>query len=275
MATQAPLNMSAVLADYIQLRRNGRSMDDAVNELRDAAFQLSRDERKQLGQVVNEWEARYGAQPRSAPPMLKPDAVAPQPVVPQKQMSPAPFGTTFLDPSKLPPAPVRSGDQTVACLRCGKALPRGTTVCQFCNQTMPPLSIVTRQLQSLELVNGKAPLVSPTFFGPNSTLVMLILGQKKPIEAFPRSQLVIGRASPLNPKPVNIDLTTFNAEALGVSRNHAQLRCQDNMLLLVDLKSPNGTFVNELRIYPNEARALRSGDEIRLGKMTIKITFKH
>jgi len=267
--------MSTVLADYIQLRRNGRSMDEAVNALHDAAFQLTREERKQLGQVVNEWETRYGAQPRSAPPMLKPDAAPSEPAWLPKPASPTPFGTSFLDPSKLPAALVRPGEQIMACPRCGKPSPRGATVCQFCNQVMSPMPIVTRQLESLEPAPSKAAPVNPTFFGANSTLVMLVQGQKKPMEAYPRSQLIIGRASPLNPKPVNIDLTAFNGEELGISRNHAQLRCQDNMLLLVDLKSPNGTFINELRLYPNEARVLRSGDEVRLGKMVIRIVFRH
>src|SRR5579871_6740606 len=118
MAIQAPLTMSTVLADYIQLRRSGQSMDDAVNALREAAFALSREERKQLGQVVNEWEARYGAHPRSAPPMLKPDgqqsSAQPAPQKPPQQQTQSggatPFGTSFLDPSKLPASLVRPGD---------------------------------------------------------------------------------------------------------------------------------------------------------------------
>lgn len=274
MATQAPLTMSTVLADYIQLRRNGQSMDDAVNALRDAAFQLTREERKQLGQVVNEWEARYGAHPRSAPPMLKPDSPSQTAAPAPKQASPTPFGTSYLDPSKLPSSLVRPTEQGVMCQRCGKSNPRGATSCQFCNQPMPPALIVTRKLETPEPPTKIVPL-NPTYFGPNSTLVLWVQGNKKPLEAYPRTQLVIGRASAMGGKPVNVDLTAYNAEELGVSRNHAQLRVQDNMLYLSDLKTANGTFVNELQLYPNEARVLRSGDEIRFGKMIIKIMFKH
>ena len=267
MAIQ-PLTMSIVLADYIQLRRSGRSMDEAVNELTDAAFRLTREERKQLGQIVNEWEARYGANPRSAPPMAKPDA----PV--QKSTSPAPFGTSYLDPSKLP-AIMRQGEQPVMCPRCGKPNARGVTVCQFCKQAMPPMPVVTRKLDNPEPTANKIAPIDTSYFGPNSTLLLTIQGQKKPLEAYPRTQLIIGRASAMNAKPVNIDLTPYDAENLGISRNHAQLKCQDNLLLLMDLKSGNGTFVNETRLYPSEARVLRTGDEIRLGKMVIKIHFKH
>jgi len=139
---------------------------------------------------------------------------------------------------------------------------------------MAPVALVTRKLETPEPTTKIVPL-SPTFFGPNSTLVLWVQGNKKPLEAYPRTQLVIGRTSVMSGKPVNVDLTGYNAEELGVSRNHAQLRCQDNMLYLSDLKTANGTYVNELRLYPNEARVLRSGDEIRFGKMIIKITFKH
>lgn len=268
MAIQ-PLTLSTVLADYIQLRRSGRSMDDAVSEMTDAAFRLTREERKQLGQIVTEWEGRYGANPRSAPPMARPDA----PV--QKQPTPAPFGTSYLNPAKIPGAMMRPGEQPVPCPRCGKPNARGLMNCQFCKQALPPTPVVTRKLDSPEPTVNKIAPIDTSYFGPNSTLLMTVQGQKKPFEAYPRSQLIIGRVSPMNPKPVNIDLTNFDGENLGVSRNHAQLKCQDNLLLLSDLRSGNGTFVNETRLYPSEARVLRTGDEIRLGKMVIKIHFKH
>ena len=49
-----------------------------------------------------------------------------------------------------------------------------------------------------------------------------------------------------------------------LSRRHARLTIHDDHLLLEDLGSSNGTFVNGKRVLSQAA--LASGDEIRLGK---------
>jgi pSer/pThr/pTyr-binding forkhead associated (FHA) protein len=56
---------------------------------------------------------------------------------------------------------------------------------------------------------------------------------------------------------------------------HAAFRRQDETVVLVDMGSANKTFINGQRVYPHEVRVVRSGDEIRLGKMIIKVTFNH
>jgi len=48
----------------------------------------------------------------------------------------------------------------------------------------------------------------------------------------------------------------------------------NNTLVITDLDSNNGTYINESRLYPYEIRVLHNGDELRLGKLTMKITFK-
>ena len=85
----------------------------------------------------------------------------------------------------------------------------------------------------------------------------------------------IGRSAPQLTQRINIDLAPFSAEALGVSRIHAQLRVQENTLAIVDLGSDNGTYVNDQRVFPHEVRVLRNGDEIRLGRLCFKIGYKH
>jgi pSer/pThr/pTyr-binding forkhead associated (FHA) protein len=53
-----------------------------------------------------------------------------------------------------------------------------------------------------------------------------------------------------------------------VSRKHAVLRRRDRRLLIEDLGSLNGTFVNRKRV---ESHALEDGDEVQIGKY--KLTF--
>ncbi len=50
-----------------------------------------------------------------------------------------------------------------------------------------------------------------------------------------------------------------------VSRLHAEFRADPEKLELVDLGSTNGTFVNSVRLAPNQPRRLEPGDELRFG----------
>lgn len=58
------------------------------------------------------------------------------------------------------------------------------------------------------------------------------------------------------------------------SSHHAELRPQDEGYALTDLKSTNGTFVNEQSLQPLTPRLLQSGDVIRIGdtKFTYEVT---
>ena len=49
------------------------------------------------------------------------------------------------------------------------------------------------------------------------------------------------------------------------SRTHALIRLEGNVLTLIDLRSKNGTFVNQTQLTPNTAHYLRAGDQIRFG----------
>ncbi len=49
------------------------------------------------------------------------------------------------------------------------------------------------------------------------------------------------------------------------SRTHALIRLEGNALTLIDLRSKNGTLVNDIQLSPNIGQHLRAGDEVRFG----------
>ena len=53
-----------------------------------------------------------------------------------------------------------------------------------------------------------------------------------------------------------------------VSRVHCQLTASDDQLEVVDLKSTNGTFVNDKRI---EKARLATGDRLRVGRVEMTV----
>lgn len=52
-----------------------------------------------------------------------------------------------------------------------------------------------------------------------------------------------------------------------ISRLHARIYIENDVVYLEDLNSTNGTFKNGIRLQPYEKRRLEEGDEIRLGKL--------
>jgi pSer/pThr/pTyr-binding forkhead associated (FHA) protein len=59
-----------------------------------------------------------------------------------------------------------------------------------------------------------------------------------------------------------------------ISRRHCALVQKDGRLLLVDLKSRNGTFINEKQLSPDKAKILKSGDRIRVGQLEFEISIE-
>ena len=84
-----------------------------------------------------------------------------------------------------------------------------------------------------------------------------------------KSEVVIGREDPISNIFPDIDLTAHGGEEGGVSRLHAKLYIADGQYMIEDQNSTNSTFVNRQKLTPKTPAAIRSGDEIRLGKVVL------
>jgi hypothetical protein len=113
------------------------------------------------------------------------------------------------------------------------------------------------------------------YLGQTSTILLWVSGTDKPIEIAPQGELIIGRSAEGSAMQPDIDLAPYSAEDLGVSRLHVALKRTDNTVVIADLNSKNCTYINGQRLHGHEVRVLRDGDQIRLGKLAIKVTFKH
>lgn len=60
-----------------------------------------------------------------------------------------------------------------------------------------------------------------------------------------------------------------------VSRKHCILVIKDNRVLVQDLKSRNGTYVNDKRLPVDKAKVLRGGDALRVGKLLFEVVIEH
>lgn len=129
---------------------------------------------------------------------------------------------------------------------------------------------------------------------PYDTVMQEAITQSKPIdEALPRpwrvalstltqgvtlifdlsDTVILGRTPNKLEETRQIDLSPFNALDLGVSRQHAFLKLEKNRVYLIDNHSTNGVFLNNEALRPGIEYPVRHGDRIKLGGMSLRISF--
>lgn len=86
--------------------------------------------------------------------------------------------------------------------------------------------------------------------------------------------LIVGRADNVTDYIPEIDLTPHGAYRFGLSRRHALIRRHEGSLLVKDLSSRNGTFVNGEQVNAGETHPLRDGDELRFGNLALRVNFQ-
>ena len=86
--------------------------------------------------------------------------------------------------------------------------------------------------------------------------------------------IMLGRAAP-KPQETVVDLSDVGAVEHGVSRRHAVLeRSPNGYLVIKDLGSTNGTFINGQRLQPHQDYLLAHGDRLQLGGLVLGVSFE-
>lgn len=86
-------------------------------------------------------------------------------------------------------------------------------------------------------------------------------------------EINIGRLDAASATFPDVDLTNDRGLEKGVSRRHAKITRRGNEVLIEDLGSVNGTFVNGKRLTPYLPHPLHNGDELQLGKLVLRVSF--
>jgi len=166
----------------------------------------------------------------------------------------------------------------IQCQECQHLNRNGTLFCEECGRSLVGLplnaTIPTRAIQSdVDEASAKSTW-GTAHVGQGTSLMLRFLSNDEPMIIPPTKRVVFGRVdvgSTVNP---DIDLTPYGAIEKGVSRQHAAVEFSEDTLILLDVGSSNGTFLNGQRLVPNQPRVLRDGDEVRFGKLVAHIYFK-
>lgn len=154
-------------------------------------------------------------------------------------------------------------DGTAICVRCGTAL-----IDYMQSQS-------TRSLGNTDFEEGLPKWGSARFNGAmNLVLTVTETEQTFVFDANQVTEVVIGRFNTDTQESPTVDLSDAGGMDLGVSRKHAIIMRKDGALHVMDDSSANGTYLNGQKLVAQQPRILRDGDDVRLGHLVVRVTFR-
>ncbi|MDZ4766744.1 MAG: FHA domain-containing protein [Chloroflexota bacterium] len=160
---------------------------------------------------------------------------------------------------------------------CGKyKIDEKAQLCPYCGIVLKAKQHGTTALISNEEQDG-VPRWGTARFNSRMNLIFRVreTGAEFVFDASGMTQIIIGRLDHDTGEKPDVDLTAHGAVDLGVSRKHVTiLRKEEGSLTIIDRAAQNGTFLNGNRLVANQARILRDGDELRLGKLVLLVRFE-
>ena len=123
-----------------------------------------------------------------------------------------------------------------------------------------PLADETLHHATVQIDSVQSLLKGPRFIVA-ATGSLLIIPQK--------DEVLIGRADPRGNIVPDIDLSVYGGGSAGVSRQHARLLRKGESWIIEDLRSTNGTFVNDQAVSPSQPMPLNDSDTVRCGQLML------
>ena len=106
-------------------------------------------------------------------------------------------------------------------------------------------------------------------------LTLIVAEDDRKFQVHPHNTTtLLGRSDRKARLVVDIDFTGRNGEEYGISRRHARMHFLNGRYMLEDLESLNGTYLNGRRLRPYLPEVLHDSDEVRLGKIILKVSIQ-
>ncbi|MEM9953758.1 MAG: FHA domain-containing protein [Chloroflexota bacterium] len=162
----------------------------------------------------------------------------------------------------------------IKCPDCSHENDDGAIICEACGYLLIDPTVSTKQYDNTDYQKGVPRWGSASFKGRTNLLLNVVDSHHSFVYNYDEIETItIGRNDPKKKNPKFLDLTVVGGLEAGVSREHAFIKRQGGKLFIEDNGSANGTFLNGQMLAPNEPRVMRDGDEVRLGYLTVRVTF--
>lgn len=168
----------------------------------------------------------------------------------------------------------------IICANCQHKNVTGAMFCAECGAQLDGVdTLITQAITDDQIVEElrRQPAHPELASTPVTTswISLHLMDSGKILPLASRNEFTLGRLSEGQPIMPDIDLTPYQAYASGVSRLHAVVKRDANRVLVMDLGSSNGTYVNGRRINPHVEESLSHGDIIALGKLKIQVLLRN
>jgi hypothetical protein len=163
----------------------------------------------------------------------------------------------------------------IICPNCQHKEMSGAIYCSNCGAQLIDMTIATHKIhtaetrQEAERDTSRVQPSPPTHLQSWISLNMVESGQILPLAD--RTEFTLGRSAEGQPIVPDVDLSPHNAYANGVSRLHAVLKLIQDQIVIMDLGSSNGTYLNGSRLKPYVETPVTHGDVIYLGKLKMQV----
>ncbi len=163
-------------------------------------------------------------------------------------------------------API-SGNLPVFCGFCGQKILATDMFCPFCGAQQP--------------LAGQSQNVSsaPVYTAPKSAVRLTIVGTNDLEHTefnLEKDNNLVGRRDPMSNIFPEVDLSKYDPQTK-ISRKHARIWRENDVFMLEDLGSSNGTIIISInnesnRLLPRQPHVLANGNRIRVGDTTLIFT---
>lgn len=167
----------------------------------------------------------------------------------------------------------------IICSNCQHKNVAGAMYCAECGAQLDGVeTLITQAITDEQIENElkrKGPRPEAPVIPANSWLSLHLMDSGKILPLASRNEFTLGRLSEGQPIMPDIDLTPYQAYASGVSRLHAVVKRDVNRVMVMDLGSSNGTYLNGRRLNPHTEESLNHGDIVALGKLKIQVLLRN
>ncbi len=163
----------------------------------------------------------------------------------------------------------------IICPVCHQPTSSSLEECSCCHAS---LDLISRS-KPISPVRGKLSLPRSGWperddHSRNNSLTILLDGYPDGVRVPSSRPILIGRHLDSS-HGVNggalVDLKSYDAESKGVDRTHALVFEADQRMVLYDMNSRNGTWVNGLWVAPGQFTLLTTQNRIRLGRLSLQV----
>lgn len=164
------------------------------------------------------------------------------------------------------------------CPVCKNKNERNAIVCIHCGASLESHRLdspaTTKNAEVPEIVSAKIanPPIDDALI-PDDGIAIYAAGTSKPVYLRFDKELIFGRRGEEPSDGALLDLSELGGYQMGISRRHAMIRRGEPGYEIIDLASTNGSWLNDERLVPNKPYPLKSGAQLRFGRMRLLILY--